>query len=125
MSIRIYKLAQQIGIGSKALLDLLKKSRVISWDVKSVSSTVDNISASALREGFQIKTRNVAATVNADAEEAKMNDREELSKTISTSSLFDEVAPRKQAVEPYKKMRYCSRMMVNSWHGLRTTEGRR
>jgi translation initiation factor IF-2 len=45
MSIRIHELAKKIGMDNKELLTLLKDR---NFDVKSVSSTIDNISAEAL-----------------------------------------------------------------------------
>jgi len=47
MSIRIHELAKKIGMDNKSLLTLLKERQ---FDVKSVSSTIDNISAEALVE---------------------------------------------------------------------------
>ncbi len=47
MSIRIHELAKKIGMDNKELLTLLKTRK---FDVKSVSSTIDNISAEALVE---------------------------------------------------------------------------
>lgn len=55
MSIRIHKLAEELGLDNKEMMALLKERRIIAADVKSVSSTVDNISASALREEFASK----------------------------------------------------------------------
>jgi translation initiation factor IF-2 len=55
MSIRIHKLAEELGLENKELLALLKERKIIAPDVKSVSSTVDNISAMALREEFAPK----------------------------------------------------------------------
>jgi len=55
MSIRIHKLAEELGLDNKEMLALLKERKVIAADVKSVSSTVDNISAAALREEFAAK----------------------------------------------------------------------
>ncbi|HEY1111452.1 MAG TPA: translation initiation factor IF-2, partial [Opitutaceae bacterium] len=52
MSIRIHKLAEELGMENKELIALLKERKIIASDVKSVSSTVDNISASALLEEF-------------------------------------------------------------------------
>jgi len=49
MSIRIHELAKKIGMDNKQLLALLKERK---FDVKSVSSTIDNISAEALSEEF-------------------------------------------------------------------------
>jgi translation initiation factor IF-2 len=49
MSIRIHELAKKIGMDNKSLLALLKERK---FEVKSVSSTIDNISAEALEEEF-------------------------------------------------------------------------
>ncbi len=49
MSIRIHELAKKIGMENKELLTLLKER---SYDVKTASSTIDNISADALMEEF-------------------------------------------------------------------------
>ena len=49
MSIRIHELAKKIGMDNKKLLALLKERK---HDVKSVSSTIDNISAEALEQEF-------------------------------------------------------------------------
>jgi translation initiation factor IF-2 len=64
MSIRIHKLAEELGLDNKEMMTLLKERKIIAADVKSVSSTVDNISASALREEFSAKKQPV---VPADA----------------------------------------------------------
>jgi len=61
MSIRIHKLAEELGLDNKEMMALLKERRIIAADVKSVSSTVDNISASALREEFAAKLREEGA----------------------------------------------------------------
>lgn len=52
MSIRIHELAKKIGMDNKVLLALLKERK---HDVKSVSSTIDNISAEAIVEEFKAK----------------------------------------------------------------------
>ncbi len=49
MSIRIHELAKKIGLENKELLSLLKDR---NFDVKTASSTVDNISAEALIAEF-------------------------------------------------------------------------
>ena len=49
MAVRIHTLAKEIGMENKELLDLLKER---GHDVKTVSSTIDNISADALRSEF-------------------------------------------------------------------------
>src|SRR4051812_12084672 len=63
MSIRIHKLAEELGLENKELMTLLKERKIIASDVKSVSSTVDNISASALREEFGPKKAGAPASV--------------------------------------------------------------
>ena len=68
MSIRIHKLAEELGLDNKEMMALLKERRIIAQDVKSVSSTVDNISASALREEFAAKKPAVPVTETAPAE---------------------------------------------------------
>ena len=59
MSIRIHELAKKIGMDNKQLLALLKERK---YDVKSVSSTIDNISAEAISQEFasQVSTVVVA-----------------------------------------------------------------
>jgi len=49
MSIRIHELAKKIDMDNKSLLALLKER---NFDVKTASSTIDNISAEALQEEF-------------------------------------------------------------------------
>lgn len=73
MSIRIHKLAEELGLDNKEMMALLKERKIISQDVKSVSSTVDNINASALREEFASKapvTPPPAAVTSAPAPSA-------------------------------------------------------
>ncbi len=55
MSIRIHELAKELHMENKEMITLLKERKIIAPDVKSPSSTVDNISASALREEFAAK----------------------------------------------------------------------
>jgi translation initiation factor IF-2 len=61
MSIRIHELAKKIGMDNKVLLSLLKERH---FDVKSVSSTIDNISAEALVE--ELKDKYTAAAPVAE-----------------------------------------------------------
>ena len=58
MSIRIHELAKKIGMDNKQLLSLLKERK---YDVKSVSSTIDNISADAIEQEFASQTKSVSA----------------------------------------------------------------
>ena len=67
MSIRIHKLAEELGLDNKEMMALLKERRIIAVDVKSVSSTVDNISASALREEFSAKKPTAPIPTIADS----------------------------------------------------------
>jgi translation initiation factor IF-2 len=60
MSIRIHKLAEELGLENKEMIALLKERKIIAADVKSVSSTVDNINAEALREEFTAKKATAA-----------------------------------------------------------------
>jgi translation initiation factor IF-2 len=69
MSIRIHELAKKIGMDNKELLSLLKERK---FDVKSVSSTIDNISAEALVEELKVKSAPAPASAPAaTAEEPK------------------------------------------------------
>ncbi len=52
MSVRIHQLSKQIGMENKELIELLKSR---GYEVKSASSTVDNISAASLVEEFGLK----------------------------------------------------------------------
>src|SRR3954463_10368948 len=65
MSIRIHKLAEELGLDNKEMMSLLKERKIIAADVKSVSSTVDNINASALRDEFGSKKSASAGTAAA------------------------------------------------------------
>ncbi|MCF7689168.1 MAG: translation initiation factor IF-2 [Cephaloticoccus sp.] len=65
MSIRIHELAKKIGMDNKELLALLKERH---FDVKSVSSTIDNISADALVEELKQPEPATAAPVVEQAE---------------------------------------------------------
>ncbi len=69
MSIRIHKLAEELGMDNKEMLALLKERKIIASDVKSVSSTVDNINADALREEFAAKRASAESAPPAPVEE--------------------------------------------------------
>ena len=66
MSVRIHQLSKDIGMENKELIELLKSR---GYEVKSASSTVDNISADALREEFA-KPAESPEAAEAPAEEA-------------------------------------------------------
>ena len=69
MSVRIHQLSKDIGMENKELIALLKSR---GFEVKSASSTVDNISAEALREEFaaQAPQPETAETEAPEASEA-------------------------------------------------------
>ena len=64
MSVRIHQLSKQIGMENKELLELL---RTRGFEVKSVSSTIDNISAESIVEEFtsdqETEKKNGAETI--------------------------------------------------------------
>jgi translation initiation factor IF-2 len=60
MSVRIHQLSKQIGIENKELIALLQERGYTA--VKSASSTIDNISADALREEFQANVETAEPT---------------------------------------------------------------
>src|SRR4051812_18644507 len=67
MSIRIHELAKKIGMDNKQLLALLKERK---YDVKSVSSTIDNISAEAIEQEFGGQDKSVATATEPSPESA-------------------------------------------------------
>ena len=66
MSVRIHQLAKQIGMENKELLELLRDR---GFEVKSVSSTIDNISAESIVKEFPSdeKTDNSSEKTEVDA----------------------------------------------------------
>lgn len=63
MSVRIHQLSKQIGMENKELIELLRDR---GFEVKSASSTVDNISAESLVEEFASKQKAEDATVTEE-----------------------------------------------------------
>lgn len=61
MSVRIHQLSKQIGMENKELIQLLRER---GFEVKSASSTVDNISAESLVEEFGVKADSSAEVAN-------------------------------------------------------------
>ena len=57
MSVRIHQLSKDLGMENNELIDLLKSR---GYEVKSASSTIDNISAEALREEFAVQAPQLA-----------------------------------------------------------------
>lgn len=65
MSVRIHQLSKQIGMENKELIKLLQSR---GFEVKSASSTIDNISAESLVEEFAAKAEPEAPVAEAAAE---------------------------------------------------------
>ena len=65
MSVRIHQLSKDLGMENKELLELLKSRR---FEVKSVSSTIDNISAGASRRIFSTEPAESSASEAASKE---------------------------------------------------------
>ena len=84
MSIRIHELAKKIGMDNKELLTLLKERK---FDVKSVSSTIDNISAEALVEELKAKSAPVPPPADAPAATAE-EPKAEVAKVKAPHGIF-------------------------------------
>ena len=69
MSVRIHQLSKDIGMENKELIKLLKSR---GYEVKSASSTVDNISADALREEFASQAPAEPETDSAEAKKEEV-----------------------------------------------------
>ncbi|MBN11392.1 MAG: translation initiation factor IF-2 [Opitutaceae bacterium] len=68
MSVRIYQLSKEIGMDNSKLLELLRER---GFQVKSASSTVDNISAESLKEEFAKKSADTAKKETSAPAEGK------------------------------------------------------
>ncbi len=71
MSIRLHELAKKIGLDNKELLALLKERE---YPVKTVSSTVDKITAEALEQEFAQKKAAAAGPAPAGGAETKVEE---------------------------------------------------
>src|SRR4051812_25353395 len=94
MSIRIHKLAEELGLDNKEMMTLLKERKIIPQDVKSVSSTVDNINASALRDEFAAKIKAAAPAPVAVAAPAAPAVTDRPSETATTAAETPGAAPK-------------------------------
>src|SRR5690554_3481883 len=74
MSVRIYHLSKKIGMDNSELIQLLRER---GHEAKSASSTVDNISADALREEFGSRGSAEEAPSDSDKAEATEPQKEE------------------------------------------------
>ncbi|HAT59269.1 MAG TPA: translation initiation factor IF-2 [Opitutae bacterium] len=68
MSVRIYQLSKEIGMENSELLELLRDR---GFQVKSASSSVDNISAESLKEEFAKKSADTAKKKTSEPAEEK------------------------------------------------------
>ena len=73
MSVRIHQLSKEIGMENKELIELLKSR---GYEVKSASSTVDNISADALRDEFAAQAPQASQAPELQAAETDTDDAE-------------------------------------------------
>jgi len=109
MSIRIHELAKKIGMDNKVLLALLKERK---YDVKSVSSTIDNISAEALVDEFKSHVptstsetagQDISHDVSAEAHASEAPVAEEKHVGIPKVKSAQEVADERKAREDAAK----------------------
>ena len=73
MSVRIHQLSKEIGMENKELIELLKSR---GYEVKSASSTVDNISADALRDEFAAQAPQASQAPEPQAAETDTGEAE-------------------------------------------------
>ena len=102
MSVRIYTLAHALGMTNSALIELLKRRHIISPYVRTACSTVDNVSATALRLEF---AKSVKGTGRSAKAALALLDR---------LARIEVVDPPRRATGPYGRV-YVS----SSWHGAR------
>ena len=83
MAVRIYQLSKEIGMENPALIALLRER---GYEVKSASSTIDNISAESLREEFRPpEDENAPAEKTEVADELKRSTAADRGKAIIRS----------------------------------------
>ena len=79
MSVRVHALAKEIKKTSKEVLDLLAER---GYDLKSASSTIDNITAQSLKEEFSSEN---AASMNENSD-SSADVKSSMSSEVKTSS---------------------------------------
>jgi len=89
MSIRIHELAKKIGMDNKQLLQLLQGR---NFDVKSVSSSIDNISADALVEEFAKPAEASAPEPTADVAEKNASETKKAARSTKAEAPATEAA---------------------------------
>jgi translation initiation factor IF-2 len=99
MSVRIYQLSKEIGMDNSELLDLLRER---GFQVKSASSTVDNISAESLKEEFAKKSADTAKSEVPEPAEEKPVAPPSVSAFVRTKEQIEEEkeAAKESAKEP-------------------------
>ena len=102
MSVRIHQLSKQIGMENKDLIDLLRSR---GFEVKSSSSTIDNISAESLVEEFAPKNSEQSSTESSkiNMEVASNTDSESESKAEPVKVALPEGAIVKSSEEINKE----------------------
>ena len=91
MSVRIHQLSKQIGMENKDLIDLLRSR---GFEVKSPSSTIDNISAESLVEEFAPKKTERTEASSEIETPAETNESKETNQTSkSTEGAVKAVLP--------------------------------
>ena len=116
MSVRIHQLSKDLGMENKELIELLKSR---GYEVKSASSTVDNISAEALREEFAAQAPQpaepepeapiapklpegafVKSAADIDREHQKKAVAEEAEKAVKAPKQVSPATPPSSAISP-------------------------
>ena len=100
MSVRIHQLSKEIGMDNKELIELLRSR---GFEVKSSSSTIDNISAESIVEEFKKQTETVSEE-KVEEEVTKPSKEEVSKKTIPTGPIVrsaDEInQSREKSIKP-------------------------
>ena len=95
MSVRIHQLSKEIGMDNKELIKLLRSR---GFEVKSSSSTIDNISAESIVEEFKKQTDTVSEE-KVEEEVTKPSNEEVAKKTIPSGPIVRSADEIKQSRE--------------------------
>lgn len=99
MSVRIHQLSKKIGMDNKELIELLRSR---GFEVKSSSSTIDNISAESIVEEFKKQTDTVSEE-KVEEEITKPSKDEVSKKTIPTGPIVRSIDEINQSREKSNK----------------------
>ena len=138
MSVRIHQLSKDLGMENKELIELLKSR---GYEVKSASSTIDNISAEALREEFAAQAPQpaepepeapvapklpegafVKSAADIDREHQKKAVAEEAEKAAKAPK---QVSPRHRSWRPLPHLRFRQKRLIRYPQSLRQLPHRR